>query len=251
METILFADVANLTMRVAASNNGSAASDLGDGVGDLPNCGGSNDLVVEEVFGFGIGAAAGASVQIGDFLSWGIGPTSMLPVYYTTVAQCVGGASADASVTTTSTAPKASGRDRRAVAAADAETTTVISTTFTHSAVGCRSAGLINCPASLQTTAVTSTASTTTLTVRSGTEATWPAPTATTPLTSTATFGNNAKSIALSASGTPSSFVPPTSTATGLAIGGHHLTTKQEHIIIGVTVGVGVPLVVGLIAATM
>ncbi|CAK7216013.1 hypothetical protein SEUCBS140593_002727 [Sporothrix eucalyptigena] len=264
VETVTFADVANLTLSIAAAgNNGSLASAEVD---DISSCasGTSADLVVEEIFGFDIGADAGASVQIGDFLSWGVGPSTMLPVFYTTVAQCAGSVASAATATATATATtKATGAARRAVSttasAAMASTTAVLSTTVVYTATACLSAGLLNCPASLQTTAVTTTTTTTTLTVPSGSAATWPATTATTAIAKLATFGSNAKAIGLTASGTPSSYVPTTSStlssiapsSTGITVAGHHLSSKEEHIAIGVGVGVGVPLVAGVAATVM
>ncbi|CAK7231737.1 hypothetical protein SBRCBS47491_008033 [Sporothrix bragantina] len=285
-ETVVFADVANLTLSVAvAGTNDSAVVGQGEGSffggSDVLGCaaGSSADLVVEEIFGFDIGADAGASVQIGDLFSWGIGPTTMLPVFYTTVAQCAGSVSSAIPSTATATATATGKTTATATATgkstatatekarrAASSTTTVLTTSVVYSAVACRSPGLINCPASLQSTAVTTATSKTTLTVPSGSEATWPDSTtsASTTLTKLAAFGGNAKSIDLTASGTPSSYVPPptsTSTtassgtgsptgaaATGITIAGHHLTPKQEHIAIGVAVGVGVPLLVGAAA---
>ncbi|CAK7214976.1 hypothetical protein SCUCBS95973_002319 [Sporothrix curviconia] len=269
-ETVVFADVANLTLSVAAAGtNGSAIAGEEENNVSVCSAGSSADLVVEEIFGFDIGADAGVSMQIGDFLSWGIGPSTMLPVFYTTTAQCVGSISTatasptDATTATPTTSQAATGKARRAAAS----TTTVLTTTVVYSATGCRSQGLLNCPASLQSTAVTTATTKTTLTVPSGSQATWPdsTSTATTPLTRLAVFGDNAKSIGLTASGTPSSFVPPTSTTTtasssktasstgsgglitGVTVVGHHLTATQEKIAIGVSVGAGVPLLVGLV----
>lgn len=269
VETIAYADVANLTLNVAvgAGTNGSSVDSLGTTTADADtSCTGDSDVVVEGVFAFDIGAEAGASVQIGDFLSWGVNPTTMLPVFYTTVTQCGGGAPSSAVTTTPTPTPTSKLAPRATETAVE---TTVISTTFVYSAVACRSPGIVNCPASLQTTAVTTATSTTTLTVASGSQktgkVTWPAPTATTSITRVAAFGDNAQSMGLSVSGTPTSFVPPPTstlssssphtslsssspTSTGLSIGGVHLTATQEHIVIGATVGAGVPLVVGVVA---
>lgn len=283
METIAYADVANLTISVAAgtaitgsANNDTTSVDSISNV-DLPTDTCDGDVFVEGVFGFDIGASAGASLEIGDFLSWGVNPETMLPVYYTTVTQCLGGKSSSTTPTSTvkATSTKAAttkvGRRAATTASPTASSstksreTTVVSSKFVYTAIACRSPGLINCPASLQTTAVTTATSTTTLTVDAATgfEATYPAQTATAAITKLATFGDNVNSMVLSVSGTPVSYVPPvtstssshssstassTSTPGGLTIGGVHLTPTQEHIVIGVTVGAGVPLIIGGIA---
>ncbi|EFX02633.1 hypothetical protein CMQ_2562 [Grosmannia clavigera kw1407] len=246
VDSVLFADVANITTSIAASSNHSAADDLGV---DLVDC----VLTAEEIYEFAIGAGAGASLVIADN-SWGIGPTTVLPVWYTTVAQCATSTSNGTALTSASATATPAPAVRRAD---DSSVTSTIRTTFTFSAVGCRSAGIINCPASLQTTTVTKSESTMVTVVSSGAEASWPPLTATT--VKAVSFGHGAKSIQLSASGTPSSFVPTTTakaTATGSSgsdgdtlSNDHHggLTTTQKNIVIGVTVGVGVPLLAGIL----
>lgn len=241
VETVVFADVANLTLSVV---------DADDAPSNVVECaaGQSADLVAEETFGFDIGAEVGASLQVADLFSWGVEPSKMLPVYYTSQEQCVERTSLvqTASSTTAAATATTATVDVGRQAAPTSDATTVLTTTFFYSAKACRSLGLINCPASLQTTTVTTATSTTTLTIPRGSssgQVTWPAPTATTPLTKLATFGSNAKTIGLTASGTPSSFVPP---------GSHgHLTSKQEHIALGVGLGVGVPVLLSAIAAIM
>ncbi|KAL1892001.1 hypothetical protein Sste5346_007345 [Sporothrix stenoceras] len=276
LETIAYADVANLTINVAAGSaiTGGDKTTSVDSISnvDLTTDTCDGDVFVEGIFNFDIGASAGASLEIGDFLSWGVHPETMLPVFYTTVTQCVGQSSTSTVTATTSPTTKVAARAATTVAPTassfssnESRETTVVSSEFVYTAIACRSAGLINCPASLQTTAVTTATSTTTLTVDAATgwEATYPAPTDTTPITKLATFGNNVKTMDLSVSGTPVSYVPPVPTTSsassslgtasptstpGLTIGGVHLTPKQEHIVIGVTVGAGVPLIIGGIA---
>ncbi|KIH87750.1 hypothetical protein SPBR_04691 [Sporothrix brasiliensis 5110] len=305
IETIVYADVANLTLIVAAgpgiTDGGSAkghgttpptkalaAVEAGAGAvaevakasSDEAACANS-DVIIEGIFNFDIGAKAGASLVIGDFLSWGVNPATMLPVFYTTVTQCVAFSSHVAPATSTATATpaavgvgaattsKVAARAVSTTAAVNTATsvTTVISTTFVHTAVACLSPGLVSCPNSLQTTAVTTATSTTTLTVdaASAEDVTFPEPTNTAPITRVAAFGNNAQPMALTVSGTPVSFVPPppktssgapssssTSgsdpTSTGVTIAGVHVSSKTEHIIIGAAVGAGVPLLIGGIA---
>ncbi|ERS98539.1 hypothetical protein HMPREF1624_05324 [Sporothrix schenckii ATCC 58251] len=309
IETIVYADVANLTLIVAAgpgiTDGGSAKghdttpptkalaaleagavavaeagalAEVAKASSDKVACANS-DVIIEGIFNFDIGAKAGASLVIGDFLSWGVNPATMLPVFFTTVTQCVAFSSHAAPATSTATATpaavgaattsKVAARQVTPTAAVNTATsvTTVISTTFVQTAVACMSPGLVSCPNSLQTTAVTTATSTTTLTVdaASAADVTFPEPTNTAPITRVAAFGNNAQPLALTVSGTPVSFVPPPPTtsslapsssstsasdptSTGVTIAGVHVSSKTEHIIIGAAVGAGVPLLIGGIA---
>ena len=243
IDTVMFADVANLTTIVTASTNGTA----GTAAGIDDECNG--DFAAAAIFELGVGAGVGASIVIDDLFSWGIGPTALLPVYYTTVGACAGGSPAAVSATPTATPTATAAAVRRDVI----ETT--LSTSVTYSAVGCKSTGLANCPVSLQTTIVKSTEISTVLTVDAdAADPTWPASIATTDI-STKKFGDAASSMLLSASGVPTLYTPPPSpTATGAngeptpgtpgttTAFGHTVSNKTRNIIIGVTVGVGAPL---------
>ncbi|KAF8858413.1 hypothetical protein BDZ45DRAFT_674010 [Acephala macrosclerotiorum] len=202
--------------------------------GDGTNC----DLMVEEVYSMAIGAQAGATLAILDH-TWGPTPNTSTVLFYTTLAS-----SCLANTTSTSAALTA-----RAVEATGLTTTTLINST-TYTGTGCLSTGLLNCPVSLQTTSKYTATSTLVTSVPSGSTATWPATTQNS-VASTIAFGTNVKNLE-STSGTPTSFVPtttPTSGITGVIDG--ETGGVSNKIIIGVSVGVGVPVLLAIIAGSI
>jgi hypothetical protein len=132
----------------------------------------------------------------------------------------------------------------------------------TYTAVQCPTGGgRVVCPVSQQTTSLATRTSTLVIVVPPGGSATFPATTGT--AVSTVAFGGQARSI-FSSSGSPVSYVPPPPPPTGTAGGGAGgagggvgglfglgpggLTAEDKRIIIGVSVGVGVPLLIGIVA---
>jgi hypothetical protein len=219
--------------------------------------------VVEE-YTLLVGANAGATVAF-DTHTWGPTPHTQVPLWYTTLANvCAGGGS---STVVGSAAATSSGNGAAATSSGSAATsskggffagisslvprqaltTTTTQTTETYTATGCLSTGLVNCPASLQSISVNKVTKTLTTSVPSGSTASWAATTQNT--VSIIAFGNNAHAINPS-SGTPTSYVPgPTSGITSIVDG--KTGGVSNKIIIGVVVGVGLPLLLASIAACM
>lgn len=191
-----------------------------------------------------LGAAAGATIAV-DTYQWGPAPSTTVPVFYTTLASiCVGTKTSPSTITPTPTLKQ---RDRNLV-------TTTVSTLTTYTLVNCPSTGLINCPAPLQSTTSIEKTMTTVLTVESGVDATFPANTFTS-VKSAIPFGENVRTLGAT-SGTPVSYIPPPITPSPTShskTGGDHDTVKStddEHLsnnnklIIGLSVGLGVPAVI-------
>ncbi|KUJ12374.1 uncharacterized protein LY89DRAFT_623534 [Mollisia scopiformis] len=197
--------------------------------GNVTGC----EVLVEEVYSMAIGAQAGATLALNDY-SWGPTPNTSTAVFYTTLASRCALSSAT-SAALTARAAQATGL-----------TTTTLTTSDTYTATQCLSTGLLNCPISMQTTSKQTVTSTLVTSVPSGSTATFPT-TIQNSVANTIAFGTNVKALT-STSGTPTSF-NPTSTPTGITgvidgkIGG-----VSNKLIIGVSVGIGVPFLVGVIA---
>ncbi|OJJ97428.1 hypothetical protein ASPACDRAFT_32248 [Aspergillus aculeatus ATCC 16872] len=194
-----------------------------------------------------VGAAAGATVAV-DTYQWGPSPNTTVPVFYTTLASlCAGSKTTIASSTITPSATLAQ-RD------VSLETTT-LSTVTRYTLVQCASSGLVNCPVALQNTTSIETELTTVLTVASGAAATFPANTFAS-LSSASPFGSGARTL-LATSGSPVSYIPPptqTTSASSSATGSNSTATHEHHgnnnkLIIGLSVGLGVPAVAALSVA--
>ncbi len=134
-------------------------------------------------------------------------------------------------------------------AAATGLTTATISSKFTYTATGCLSTGLVNCPVSLQTTSKTTITSTIVTAMPSGSSATFPVTTQNS-VASTIAFGTNSKALA-SSSGVPTSYDPSAPTNKISQIVDGSTGGVNNKIIIGVSVGVGIPVLIGLIAACL
>lgn len=162
-------------------------------------------MPVVESYEFGLGAMAGAFVQFGEE-KWGPTPNTSVQIYYTTLysACAMNPASATAAVEARQRAP--------ALLAGRADlTATRVTSVVTITNVLCQSAGLRNCPASLQTTVQVTTTSTTIVSVAEGEEPVFPA-TATSGQVDTVTaFGEGVQKLKGS-SGSPVSYVPPVAT---------------------------------------
>ncbi|KAJ9138198.1 Glycolate oxidase [Pleurostoma richardsiae] len=218
VEAGVFANVAEITTNISAGTGG---------------C----DFDAVEAYAFAVGAAAGATLAVGDH-TWGPVPTSTVPIWSTTLGeQCAAQQTSTANASQTATVAARAALSPRQ----DNLTETTISTVITYTGVACLSTGLVNCPVSLQTTSVTSSESTTITSVSSGIDATWPA--TTDSVVTQISFGTNAKQM-LATSGSPSPFTPEATGDFSKHAGG--LTNKEKHIIIGVTVGVGVPVLAAI-----
>ncbi|KAK2678527.1 Major facilitator superfamily [Fusarium oxysporum f. sp. vasinfectum] len=169
-------------------------------------------LRVEEVYQLAVGAAAGASVAIDD-ITWGPMPETEIPVFYTTLGHaCASQRSSDASLSIT-TSPAL-------------ETTSKYTTTRTHVTV-----------------------------VPTDSEADFPESVIHT-VTSLIPFGNGANKL-VAMSGVPSSYIPPTTTPSARENGkdddsngtsNERSSGVSKSVIIGVSVGLGVPFLLGGIA---
>lgn len=202
--------------------------------GDGTNC----DMVVEEVYSMAIGAQAGATLAVLQH-TWGPTPDTSTVLFYTTLASSCLATTTSTSAVLTARAAKATGL-----------TTTTLTNSTTYTGTACLSTGLLNCPVSLQTTSKYTATSTLITSVPSGSTATWPATTQNF-VASTIAFGTNVKNLE-STSGTPTSFIPtttPTSGITGVIDG--KTGGVSNKIIIGVSVGLGVPVLIAIIAGSM
>ncbi|KAI0127637.1 hypothetical protein BJ170DRAFT_381506 [Xylariales sp. AK1849] len=191
------------------------------------------ELRVAETYQLAIGAVAGATVALQGH-TWGPVPATTIPVFYTTLADaCAVRGTATSTATATTIALRADGD----------LTTKTISTVVAYTGVACISTELVNCPASLQTTTKTTSTLMFTTAVPSGVTPTFPATTQDT-VPSTIEFGASVKAL-FSSAGVPASFVPtPSSDASPLgAVWG-----VDERIVIGVSVGVGTPLILAIVA---
>ncbi|KAK6709725.1 hypothetical protein SNK05_004199 [Fusarium graminearum] len=243
IETGVYANIAELITNVTLSTE------------EDDQCG----LRVEEAYQLAVGAAAGASVAIED-ITWGPAVETEVPIFYTTLAQACAvqrssGAISASQATLTSAALAIRGEDEDE---AEMETTT-ISEEATFIAVACESEGLVNCPASLQKTSRYTTTRTHVTVVPTDSEAFFPESvrfTSVRPIP----FGDSARKL-FTTSGIPEPYVPqpPTHSATTSATDddgdGNENTSSNaksgrlsNSVIIGLSVGVGVPFLLGGIA---
>lgn len=202
------------------------------------------DTSVEQGYRFVIGAAAGASVQLFDHI-WGPVPKTEIPIFYTSLK----GACIDHHTASVSTSPVATLNGR-----ADVSTTTT-KTTYTYSALACASQ-LVNCPASLMTLSTNIVKTTLSTTVPSGAAVVWTAQQTVTAQAAPVKFGANVVTMA-SSSGKPAQYVPtsnPSSTSqpnggiAGLINGPSGANNK---LIIGLSVGLGLPALIAIISTAM
>lgn len=205
-----------------------------------------------------LGAEAGATLVLGEH-TWGPVPQTDIPLWYTTLPGVCGHTS-----TTTITSEGALVTARAAAPDDDDEDLTTVTTTtkIIYTGTSCLSSGLTNCPVSLQTTTQATTTTTLTTTVSPGAETTFAASFTRDTVVSPIAFGANVVSMTAT-SGSPVSYVPPKPTSSikggsGGDSGGFDSGSTAEGsgrknhtaVIVGVTVGVGVPLllvVVGMI----
>ena len=231
LEAGVWADVAQFVTNVTSAPAGS---------------GNDCELRVIEEYTLLLGANAGATLALDDH-TWGPAPNTQVPLFFTTLATACA-----VTGTVSAAAAAATGATITARAADVSSTTTSTKVTYTYTATQCLSTGLINCPVSLQSTSRNTVTKTLVTVVPSGSKATFATATPGTSVSAIA-FGKNIKAIS-STSGSPVSFVPPTSspTATGI-VGVLDGKTRgvSNKLIIGVSVGVGVPVLIGVIASFM
>ncbi|KAM0483223.1 hypothetical protein ACHAPX_002673 [Trichoderma viride] len=205
-------------------------------------------LSIAQAYTFGIGAGAGASLVVLSN-TWGPTPETEIPIFYTTLAQAC-------AVTSTSGSSTVSATTTNAIAKRSVTSTV---TTETQTATVCASPGLINCPASLQSLTKDVMTRTLTSSVASGAPVVWSAGPSST--FQKVDFPTDAVTMT-SSSGTPKSYTPPppppTTTASsssspngsdassGEKSGKHRVSNA---VIIGVSVGLGVPVLLAIIAA--
>ncbi|OCL04413.1 hypothetical protein AOQ84DRAFT_416306 [Glonium stellatum] len=213
--------------------------------------GDSCELRVVQSYQLALGAAAGASLAVGSH-TWGPTPNTTVPIWYTTLADvCAMRGHSTATTATTVTTVTAGGEVQKRDL-----TTTTISTPVVYTGINCMSSGLVNCPASLQTTSQFTTIKTLITAVPSGSVASFPATTQNTVL-NTVAFGSNVQKLAAT-SGSPISYVPPPPPVSSLStsptkpsgINGE-VRGVNKRIIIGVSVGVGVPVLAAIIAGCL
>ncbi|KAL2820105.1 hypothetical protein BJX63DRAFT_338548 [Aspergillus granulosus] len=214
------------------------------------------DCALEAVaeYTLAVGAAAGATVAVGTN-QWGPAPSTMIPVWYTTLASvCAGEKTSPPTPTPTPNRPTLEERQRDEDANSELVTTT-LTTTTKYAMVSCISTGLINCPVHLQSTTSAEREMTTILTVESGVDATFPASTFST-LSGAIAFGENVRTLTPT-SGVPVSYVPPvampsptdgseTSSNDDSSVHGDDDGGNNNKLIIGLSVGLGVPALIGV-----
>lgn len=205
-------------------------------------------LKVVQSYQMALGAVAGATVAIGTN-TWGPMVATSVPIWYTELAEGCAIQKTPTAVPTVTATPAAEKRQ-------DLNTFT---TEVTYTGVHCETAGLVNCPASAQITSRTVSIITTTVT---DSEFTFPATVQNTVL-NTVAFGSNAVSLPAT-TGIPVSYVPPPPQATAQdeeddndnndgkdnslsgKVGG-----VDKKIVLGVSLGVGVPVLITIIAGIM
>ncbi|KAL2062881.1 hypothetical protein VTL71DRAFT_5953 [Oculimacula yallundae] len=178
------------------------------------------NLKVIEEYSMGIGAGAGATLQIGDHF-WGPEPEILIPLYFTTLA--------DKCIKKAATAPP-------------------VSSTATVEATTCVSTGYPNCPASLQKVTSNTVTKTVTAIVTPGLD-----PKSVTVNTVVNAIPFTTEHRMPSLTGSPVSYVPkatvgPSEVPIVTGILEESTGGVSNKIIIGVSVGVGVPVLLLLIA---
>ncbi|KAJ6782776.1 hypothetical protein PWT90_04133 [Aphanocladium album] len=242
IEASAYANAAEFITNITFAGTDSAAGKRGD-----DGC----HLLLQQGYQMAIGAAAGASVELLDNV-WGPTPKTEIPIFYTTLSTgCAATKTATAEThTATPLAVRANG--------GSGSTVTTTATEVTYVALKCQSTGMTNCPASLKSRVTNVVSTTLTSTVSSGESVVWPATAGQSAAVTAVAFG--AKALAMTASsGKPVSYVPPTSTPTpqpGTTSDKNNDGTKGaksglKKVIIGVCVGLGVPLLAALVATIM
>lgn len=239
IEASAYANAAEFITNVTAANRNDLSARGEDGA--------ACDLILQQGYQMAIGAAAGASVQLLDNV-WGPVPKTEIPIFYTQLS--TGCATTKA---TSTVAPTAS-----IVARADSGDISISTTTteVEYVALQCLSAGMTNCPASLKSRVTNIVSTTLTATITSGQSPVWATNTAQSTVTSPVPFGAKAMTMTAS-SGKPTSFVPPIETSGSNEDGSKGSVIEgstggaSNKLIIGLSVGLGVPLIVAIVAAIL
>jgi hypothetical protein len=201
-------------------------------------------LKVVQEYKMALGANAGASVALGTD-TWGPVATTSTAIFSKQMASvcAVQGKSTPAAASASPTG-KAAKRQQQDM------TTTTTKITVKHTGVQCISAVAGNCPMSLQTTTQSTETVTLTASAPKGQKPTFPS-SVQDRVTSTATFGKNVVKMKAT-SGVPSSYTPgPTDKAkedVKNALDGK-VGGVSKKVVVGVCLGVGLPLLAGILAA--
>lgn len=218
-------------------------------------------LRVDSEFRIEIGAAAGASVFLGD-RTWGPTPETQTPLFYTTVSDNCAVAPSDVAALV--------GRQDDEEDENLSTTTTVTKKTYTG--VQCLSTGIVECPASLQSVHKFTVTETLSSVLASGLPVDWDVSEGIAALTDFK-FGSAVRSL-LKTSGPVVSYIPPPEPTSSAETGLFPEVTEireavddvvksvgevldgetggvSNKIIIGVSVGVGVPVLMAIIGGIM
>jgi hypothetical protein len=186
LEVAVFADVAEIVTNITATP-------------DDADC----KLPMAQEYSLALGTVAGAMVIVRDAMYGPVAET-FTPIWYTTMTSLC----ASTSETLAVSSPTITSRTMRR---RDDLETTVLTTEFIQTGIGCPQSLGPNCPISLRTTTqYTQTQSLTTV-IPSGVDATFP--TRVHDTVTTETFGSNAQKIS-SSPGSPTSYVEPPLTST-------------------------------------
>lgn len=254
---MVYADLARFRTNVTPSDE-SHVLKARDGASYSDDCA----LPVVESYEFGLGARAGAFVEFNRD-TWGPTPNTSIQIFYTTMmSACAVSATAttsgSGSATSSSAGPKRTNPPRIDGRAGTALTLASTPVVYTITNIICQSAGMRNCPASLQNTIQETKTSTYYTSLPSGSKIT------AVPETTTAgsvivaqSFGSGMNKVAAS-SGSPKSYVPPTSATTGTgpvesAIDDakdsfDSLPESKKQLIIGLSAGLGGALLIAIVA---
>jgi hypothetical protein len=203
-------------------------------------------LKIVQSYQLALGAAAGATVSIDSYI-WGPVATTSIPIFTTELAE------ACAVQKTATTKPEITAAPS-AVKRADLETITT-TVKITHTGVWCNIPGKANCPVAAQNTS--QSIETTVITTALPSGSTFVIPAAITNTVSTIAFGSDVRSLPKTSGGPISYTAPPTPTASSGDKDGHISALEEKvggvskNVIVGVSVGVGVPVILALIGAIL
>lgn len=229
LETRLYANVADFKTNIT--------------VFDEDDC----DLRIQHAFQFAVGAAAGAYVGVGS-RTWGPQPETEVPLFPTTFAdECITRA---VRPTASPTASIEARQDDEEDDEDDELTTTTLSRDVTHTAVQCGETGVINCPPDKETLIESISEETLVTAVSSGVEPTWPETTGT--AVETKEFGDGAQPITKSHSRRPIPTDGDTEDEDEVdEFFNQETGGVSNKLIIGLSVGLGVPALIILIAVAV
>ncbi|KAH7322658.1 hypothetical protein B0I35DRAFT_185662 [Stachybotrys elegans] len=245
LETRVYANIAELLTNVT--------------VNPEPEDDGCINNVVQE-YTFGVGAAAGATVRIGEQI-WGPTPATEVAIFFTTLAEACAFTVPASELPAPTPTPSL---QERAPQDSDEQSLTVvtISRKETYTAVACASTELRNCPASLQVLRENVVTETLVTSVPSGVEAVWPETTGLTAA-SRVEFGEGVADM-VTLSGRPETYTPPPSPEPEDEDSDDNDDGEDSNsiedvlegetggvnngLIIGLSVGLGVPFLIAIVA---